>query len=170
MALLVYAFSQALSGRLHGPFRRPIFRAGLGNDTEKYGKELGEWLRLGYPPAKVEQEDLLFRDLPENVRQILQESFEKNVSLLRADLEEAMRDYFGCDDLQALIHDENPAKTLSIRLNEWNSGQPFLSFQLKPGGKSAALHWAKLDMMPLRIPLSQIMREFSPMRSRKRSK
>jgi len=164
MALLVYAFSQALSGRLHGPFPQSILRGGSAKDIEKYSKELEAWLPSAYLSEKLDREYVLFRDLPQNIQQILQVGLEKNLPALRADLEEAIRDYFGCEDLQELIRGEDPPQTLSIRLNGGNAEPPFLSFQLKPRGKTAIVQWAKLEMTPFHIPLSQMMRSF-PLRA-----
>lgn len=164
MALLVYAFSRALYRRFHRPFRHPLFRFDPTKDIEKHGKELEEWLRSEQAIVKIKQRKLFFRDLPQNIQQNLQESFVKNLSMLREDLEETIRDYFGCEDLRTLIRIDDIPKTLSIRLNAWNESPPFLSVQLDPSEETTTLQWAKLDMTTFQIPLSQMMREF-PLRT-----
>lgn len=160
MALLVYAFSQALSGRLH----RPFFRLGRYFESEyfeKHSGELEEWLGAAYRLKKGEQKDLLFKDLSQNIQQIFQEGFDKIFSALREDLEEALRDYFGCEDVKDLVRAGETQKSLSVRLNEWEGGPPFLSFWLRSSNEKGVVKWSLPDMSSLRVPFSEIMRIMS---------
>jgi predicted ATPase len=164
MSLLIYAFSQALSGKLHRPFYRSLFRVEPPKELEKYGREIEEWLRPAFHPKEAERRTLFFKDLPENIQRIFEEQLQKSLNGLKDDLEEAVRDYFGCEELQRLIRDGIPRKSLSVSLNESPKEQPFLSFRLPEGAKSATLKWTIPDMTTFRVPLAQVLRDF-PLRT-----
>jgi predicted ATPase len=164
MSLLIYAFSQTLSGRVRRPFSHSFFRVGPSKELERYSHEIEEWLRPAFHPKEMERKALLFKDLPQNIQQIFREQLQKNLNMLKEDLEEAIRDYFSCEDIQSLIRGGKPQKPLSVYLNDQNEGQPFLSFRLESGGKSAVLKWNIPDMTAFRIPLAQVMRNF-PLRA-----
>jgi len=64
MSLLIYAFSQALSGRVRRPFSHSFFRVGPSKELERYSHEIEEWLRPAFHPKEMERKALLFKDLP----------------------------------------------------------------------------------------------------------
>ncbi|MDQ3838465.1 MAG: AAA family ATPase [Thermoproteota archaeon] len=168
LALLVYTLLKTLYGRFHRsfPFRQTLYRIRPSNELDfgEFSGELVNFFESGISAKEARRENLVFVNLPANVQQVLKESLEKHLSALKVDLDETIRDYYGCEDLHALIHNEDLLGTLSIRLNEWNESPPFLRLDLGSGEESTRLQWASLNLADFRTPLSQIMRNL-PMRT-----
>jgi predicted ATPase len=164
MALLLYALSKALAGRIGRHVYPSFFRVERPKDLERYSSELQAWLRPAFHPEAGERKALPFKDLPRNIQEIFRTQLEKSFTLLEKDVYESIRDYFSCEDLKSLIRMGQPQTSLAVVLNDWNSETPFLSLQIEPGENSPKLRWNLPDMRSFRIPLGQIARRF-PLRA-----
>jgi len=160
MALLVYAMCRGLSWRS----ARSLPHVSKLSDFERHSEELEEWLNGMYRQIGAGQRELVARDLPQKTQQTIRKGLKKIASTLREDVEEALLDYFGCEELDDLIRDPNDGTSLKVRLNDWNERQPLISFQLEPGKKKSKFASAIHDdvIKFLRIPLAEVSRRFGP--------
>lgn len=165
MALLAYALYQALAVRPMGPFfpaspsssYRGFAPLGRGFNITEQSKTSERWLR----EHCADKDQVLFDELPEEMREALSKEVEGVLSARSDDVEEALRDYFGYDAMKGLVRSQKRRKALGVRLG--NDGDAsFLNFRLRPGHHNGTVEWGELNLHSLRVPLSDIRKSGMP--------
>ncbi len=156
MALLVYALCQAMSGRPQRlspliQFSRTFSRL---KESEKIHKEFLDWQGSLRSQGRLNWNNLLWRELPPNVQQVFRELIGNLLTVLERDLDEAIQDYFSCEDLKELIRQTSmEQQSLVVHLNEWANRPPLLTLRLGLGNEKWNVGWAMPDLSSLRISI-----------------
>jgi energy-coupling factor transporter ATP-binding protein EcfA2 len=129
-ALLLYALSKVLSGRLRGGVQRARFIPSL-QQLEKLGRELSRWARMA-PPSQKESPSLAA--LPPAVLQSINESLQSTLSGYKAHVDDALKVYLNREQAQDLVRVGAPKDAFSVRLNPSEETLPLIGLSLSSGG------------------------------------
>jgi predicted ATPase len=135
VALLVYSLCKAMSGNVHWPFLTRGLVMPEDISEERWNSLRG---RLNALRRKgTAQQVLRISDIDEDLREVLQRATGRRFASLEEDLPEALRDYFGCSDVNELVRREVLGKeSLVIHLNERDGRPPLLALKLARQGPS----------------------------------
>lgn len=152
MAVLVHALTRGLAGSVHGRF----FSFPRLDYLEKHGDEildallgLRNLLREKSPKGRLKTPP--YPDLPPNLRDLIHKGLNERLRGTKNDVDEALRDYFGCDNVGELIK-EKSKDGLSFRLNEHGGKQPLLAFRLTSQTSGSVVDGTVSSLEALQIP------------------
>lgn len=154
MAFLVYALSKALSGKLHWPFLGRGTMVGFGgiwgSDVKETDQDVGALFRLVLRTVG-EKRELPWTDMPTVVQELYRRALASRLDALKGDLDEALRDYMGCEDVKELIRQNDGKKALCVSVNEQGGGPPFLNLSIETK-RGIVVKWAPPDFSTLAVP------------------
>lgn len=145
IAQMIYALTQGLRGRIPGSIPQ------IDVEKRKEAKAIKVALLTKVKGAKKERAVVRIRDLPESFRELCNEWLNKMLSKMPETLEEAMRDYFGCEDARELVRQDEHLRTLKVSIEQDRDDRPFIDLKMRKSQQKIKLEWNLPDFNSYRI-------------------
>jgi predicted ATPase len=133
-ALMIYALAQGLTGRVRRPFTL----------AESFEDALDRQLQ------RPEQRRP-FESLSTTQRNAIADELETYRQLVEADVEEAIRRYFGSRETKEPVHSLADQSPMTVLAGETGGRDPFLTLKIGPAGKE--MSWAPFDLAGTTVPM-----------------
>jgi len=135
IAQLIYALTQGLRGRIPGSV--PRIEPGTRQESQRIRKDILTLINR----ATKEKRGIRFDEFPASVRKLCDKWLEEMIKRMPDTLEEAIRDYFGCEDARELVRQDEHSRTLRVSIKQDRVDVPFLDFKMRKAQRKSKIEW-----------------------------
>jgi len=103
---------------------------------------------------------ITFSELPERIKGLCNEWYKEMTSNMPVTLEEAIRDYLGCEDAREVIRQDERLRSMRVCIRANTNREPFLDFKMRKTGRRSNINWKLKDLDSYKISIRKILEEY----------